>query len=473
MLTRATHVTTGSKDDRDSHDENTQCPDQLMLGECSDILSDGLEFDPDSPAATDDSMASASGCSDHCDVETQNLIEPAPVEPRRELVEEPAPVEPPKTESVEPAPAEPDHPVSSTSSDTSECRPCPEVLITRVAEPILVDSLPRIESSPQSTEASQDPAFTEEVLRSAASVLRETGEIPPDEMVLAVRGYLREKVMTAIMAQDYDEAERWKELVNRLASDELEEKRQQEDQKARLRHLEERVQATKHMLAEVHVKWNEKMVSFENEKRGKFAEMQARHEQEVAGFRQHWNEPTTLMAFTKPSTQLMLIRKQQRLSALADDFARAKELKRRGDELERQETAAAERKASASMKVMYTNLLRKHAQESQHTQMNWERQFTYLISERDGEIEKVELALQQLELKKNEAKGGKPRMTPPISRMTSGSAMRSSTARKMSELKTGTSNQKLPLAGVGCPRVKSKRAQRGTRRRGSIAGSAL
>jgi hypothetical protein len=299
-------------------------------------------------------------------------------------------------------------------------------------------------------------------------MLCDSGELPPDDMISALRAYLLNHVMGAVIAEEYDEAAYWKGLAKKLTSDEVEEKRQKEEQMVKLRTIEERMEVARQTLAEVTANWENKLAEFETEKRVKFGEMQTRHEQEIADFRQHWSEPTTLMAFTKPSTQLILIRKQQRLSALTDDFARAKELKRRGDDLEKHETAAAERKASASMKALHANLLRKHAQESQHTQMNWERQLTNLMTERDAEIEKVELRIRQLEMKQCEMRGGKSRITLTMSRMTAGSSRASSRAKRIHEFKNGALQERLPLTGVAAPRSKPARSREGKRTKVSI-----
>jgi hypothetical protein len=72
-----------------------------------------------------------------------------------------------------------------------------------------------------------------------------------------------------------------------------------------------------------------------------------------------------------------------------DNFSRATEVKRHAHDLEGQETGAVERKASASMRAIHANLWRRHAQESQNNPMNWERQFTGIVCEGHGEIEKI------------------------------------------------------------------------------------
>jgi hypothetical protein len=53
-----------------------------------------------------------------------------------------------------------------------------------------------------------------------------------------------------------------------------------------------------------------RVAEFEHEHLTKSAEVQPQHNQEIADFRQHRGEPATLMAFTKPFGQVMLLRRK-------------------------------------------------------------------------------------------------------------------------------------------------------------------
>jgi hypothetical protein len=423
--------------------EDVARTDQFGLGECSDIISDA----PDENASERSFTQSLHSESDGPDPEFIAEDNPPPNSEPEPIPDIPIPhaVPPDVTPIQEPVP--PSEPILQAMS---------EVLITTVDSPVVVDETIQ--------ESSEQPVFTEGELQRCV-ILVESGELPPDEMIPALRAYLCDRVLAAIMAQDYDEAARWKDLVNRIASDEVGEKRHQEEQRLKLCTVEERIRVTRQALAEIRAKWCEKMSAFELEKRGKLDEMQMRHEQEILKFREHWAEPSTLLAFTKPSTQLMVLRRQQRLSALADEFSRAKELKKRGDELERIETAEAERKASASMKAVHRNLLRRHVQEAEHAQMNWERQYKNLAIERDSEVEKVELSLRQLELRHTEIRTGRGRSASALIRTPTPASSATSRVRKVSEFKSGANQPKLPLNALGRQRMRVRRGHEGKRKR--------
>jgi hypothetical protein len=299
-----------------------------------------------------------------------------------------------------------------SSDPTDESSPCypdfsgrpanADILITRIGGGLRSDG---------ATSCRSEPLFTPSELSAAASALLECGAFPPDSMVPTLRAYIREQLLIAVIAQDYDTAALWKTAEQRLAMDDVEGKRQHECQRARIQAIEDRIFAMKQTASEVRERWAARMVSFENEKRAKFEEMRVKHDHEVKDFEMRWNDRNMLVAFNKPSTVLIQIRRQQRQCALVEDFIRAKELKIRGDELERVETIEAERKASAAMRLAYRNLLKKQEQEQEHTQMNWQRQFRNLETERDSEIDKIEICTRRLESQAAEMRNGKPRPT--------------------------------------------------------------
>jgi hypothetical protein len=199
------------------------------------------------------------------------------------------------------------------------------------------------------------------------------------------------------------------------------------------------------------------MEEFDSQKIARLGEMKTRHQHELGDLEAHWSDPSTLLGFSKRSTELILIRKQQRMSALASEFARAKELKRRGDELERVETAEAERKATESMRAASHNLKKRQQRELAHAQMNWQRQWQTLESERDAEIQQTELCLRQLHAKRTDCIAAKVRVVPVVSKPDTG------TAPTSPMVPTNT-------AHVRCPSQQEKLAVMGFRAHSRAAG---
>jgi hypothetical protein len=348
-----------------------------------------------------------------------------------------------------------------------------EILITTVDSPALVAQtmMPSAASDiPQIW--TPDAPYTQEDVETALKAFREAGEYPPEELIAAVRAFLRNAVMAAIIGQDYDEAATLKGMELRLSREEVDQMKHLEDQKLRVRSIEERMTAVADKLAEIRASWSERLEAFEAEKMCKLEEMRAKQEQERKEFEAHWNNPMTLLAFSKPSAQLMLIRKQQRLSALANEFMRAKDLKRRGDELERLETAEAERRASASMRTVFQHLKNRHEKELAHAQMNWQRQWQTLEAERDAEIEQTELVLRQLELRRAECMTSRLRVVPSVCRPDSGMASTSPrTRKKLAKFKNTNQQGKLAIMGFKLGGARGKRTEQPRKRRISCRGS--
>jgi hypothetical protein len=320
-----------------------------------------------------------------------------------------------------------------------------QILITTVDSPAIVDHTAEV-------------AYTEEDVEAAMCLFLETGEYPPANLFTAVRALLRNRVMAAIVREDYDEASLLKEAELKLSTDGIEERKQTEEHKLMLQSIEERIATVSQKLTETRANWLQKMEEFDSAKIARLDEMKTRHENELADLETQWSEPSTLLAFSKPSTQLMLIRKQQRLSALASEFARAKELKRRGDDLERVETAEAERKATESMKAVHRNLKKRQQKEIAHAQMNWKRQWQTLESERDAEIQPIELCLKQLDAKRADFIAAKIRVVPVVSIPNTGTATTGLRIwKKTSHGRCEVEQEKLALMGLrGRSRVARK-----------------
>jgi hypothetical protein len=415
-------------------DENPEGNRLDVLAEAEDLLSDSSPYG-DSSATFNDSL--------HSDVSDPYETPPEPLDSAPAVPIQPQPdSEPPPGMQV---------------SDPSQSGG--QILITTVDSLAIVDRAATSRSSPR------ESAYPQEAVEFAMRLFLETGEYPPEGLIPAVRALLRSHVMAAIVREDYDEAALLKEAELKLSTDWIEERKQAEEHKIKLQSVEERIATVSQKLAEVRSSWSQKMEEFENEKTARLSEMRARHEHELDDLEAHWNDSSTLLAFNKASTQLILIRKQQRMSALASEFARAKELKRRGDELERIETAEAERKATESMRAARGNLKRRQQRELAHAQMNWQRQWQTLESERDAEIQQTELCLRQLDAKSTACIAAKGRVAPVVSKPNTGTVRTSPRVRKKSsQLKDTRQQQQVALMGFRVARKEQPRRKVSCRR---------
>jgi hypothetical protein len=227
-----------------------------------------------------------------------------------------------------------------------------------------------------------------------------TGRRPASEVLPAIVAWLRGEVLTAITNRDYDEARRLKAVSGELARgprlDAV-----QTDRTVKKQFLEERVNAMQQKLTDIREQCDRKLSDAEVERSARLEEMRVRHRQELDAFEEHWREPATLYPFSKPSAHLTQM--QRDLQQCADAAAQS-DLRRRVDSLKGTETAEAERKIVAAMRTALANLRKKQQQEESHLSMYWQRTMGVMQCEQTAEIEKAELCLRQLTMRREETK---------------------------------------------------------------------
>lgn len=162
-----------------------------------------------------------------------------------------------------------------------------------------------------------------------------------------------------------------------------------------------RLQQTKERKEEVEKNWNDRINEQKKINSQKVLELTKSHEKEKTAFINEWNDPQSLVAFSKPSAKLFHLRKQQKTLALVHDFEGAKILKNEADQLEKRETSEGLRKAESSMKNQYLMLLDRQKREMQ-----------CLVDNSNTAIEKLEMfKLKELSSIENAEKVLQSRMT--------------------------------------------------------------
>ena len=355
----------------------------------------------------------------------------------------------------------------------------PKLLITSVSDPKLIETVPEKEDVAFDLDLSQatqtESGYSERQFKDAIERLMTRKRRPPDEMVSPLKAYIKKSLANAIIDQDYDSAEYLKEAEDRLNAQKVEDVNFKAEKSKRIKTVDDRISGMKERIEEIKAKWAEKIANFDREKKEKLDEIKAKHEAELDRFEEHWNESTTMMAFSKPSPQLLQIRKLQRTSALANDFQRARELKRKGDDLEKLETQQATQKATLAMQVAYKNLKEKQSKELEFTTMNWRRQLIMMQGERDSELKQANLCLKQLQLKKDECKASKVR---PLSCITPkrrepkalATPTTPRTRRQLADYRFISTQEKLTLMGFDVKDVvRGRRPATAKRRANSVA----
>lgn len=242
------------------------------------------------------------------------------------------------------------------------------------------------------------PLFTDEELEAAAKEIYETKKMPQKEMIEPLLGYIKKTVFKCIIDQDYDEAEKLKEVEKFISAKSIT-TNTKEEKKQVVKSIEDKLESAKSKILEIKREYKYKLENFEEEIATKSDELKQKHSEEITNFENTWDNQSVLMQYTKPSSQLIEIRRQQKNKALANDFQGARELKKRGDQLEKDETKRAQAKAVTAMQTAYNTLIRKQKREEEYAKQNWQRQRILIENERDHEINAAELKIKQLKAK--------------------------------------------------------------------------
>ncbi|KAK8852651.1 hypothetical protein M9Y10_017639 [Tritrichomonas musculus] len=305
----------------------------------------------------------------------------------------------------------------------------------------------------------EEKKYSDEELKKAVDEMLEQHILPPNEMHTSIQIYLKNNIYKNIMDQDYDEAERLKKAQD-ILSNGTSQSETKNEHKIIVQSIESRIETTKDKIHELKQQWTIKMQRFEEEIQSKSDELEQKQKEEVEKFEETWNSAEILLQFNKPSAQLLEIRKMQRTKALSNDFAGARELKKRGDVLEKEETRRAERKAMLSMKNAYNQLLSKQQREFEFAKQNWQRQRNLIENERDQEIHSIELTLKQLLTKLNEFKNRPKSNSKSRSLILSSSSKINTNSSALNEKKTKSKvKRELKTPATTTPRTRKQIAK--------------
>jgi hypothetical protein len=114
-------------------------------------------------------------------------------------------------------------------------------------------------------------------------------------------------------------------------------------------------------------------------------------------FQDEWDRPESKIAFSKPSSELLQVRKQQKSYALIHDFPNAKAMKQKALALERKESAEGARQFQSTLRAAYAQLIERQQREITCLMDNAEFQITNLERNKEKEILSIQNIRRSLE----------------------------------------------------------------------------
>ena len=253
--------------------------------------------------------------------------------------------------------------------------------------------------------------YTDEQLEDVVNQFKKNKTVPPFLMRNAVLDYLRRQGVQHIIAEEYDAARKIDLLVDELiqaANKDAGGFKNEEETK----NLETRFEKAQHRKTSSSQMYEERLAQLQAQEQQKIDKLLEYQEFERKQFEEDCQKPEFLQKFSKPSPQLLQVRKRQKTLALAHEFDQAKAMKSEGERLQREETLKGQERAMERIRALYEQLLTKQQRQLWCAQTNAERKLQVLKDEMTKEKEVHNYVTRRLESQLKETRSRKPTLPP-------------------------------------------------------------
>ena len=245
--------------------------------------------------------------------------------------------------------------------------------------------------------------YSEEELAAALQKYLKNGTMPPQEMRSELITYTQSLMVEAITKEEYDYAASLDNAMSQFSSsivvDRKSSNNEEEDKS-----LKARIEQTNQRGKEIAEKWAGIITSFKETENQKLDDLSKAHESEKMQFQSRWQQPESLVQFTKPSPALLQLKRQQKAFAIARKFDQAKQLKRMAEQMQKAESQRAIKRANAVMEKQYSILVEKQEKEFKCAVDLSQRKLRELEVQRDREMAANDNLKKQLTTRLNEPK---------------------------------------------------------------------
>jgi hypothetical protein len=218
--------------------------------------------------------------------------------------------------------------------------------------------------------------------------------LPPPGLVGDVQVMVKAESIKAIISEDYDYADRLDRaaaslrayvttpVVDRCTEAEAT--------------LSRRLGDARRELSEETEQWDRAIEFFREERRRERDEMLERHSAEQREYGEKWAAPGALLPFSKPSSELLKMRKMQKDLALAKRFDEARQIKRQVEAMQAVEAKAGEQRAMAAIRAGYQALQERQQKEKLCFDGHETRNALFLEQEKQRAIEPLEMRIKAI-----------------------------------------------------------------------------
>ena len=257
-----------------------------------------------------------------------------------------------------------------------------------------------------------------EELDNALKLFDKKKVLPPLPQRHEVIDYGKNLSIQAMISEEYDKASRIDAVVARLVQAcQADQGTFDTSQKAKV--IETRLSSVQTQTKQSEHDWNQKIAEFRSKEQEKIEQLIKNHEAEKSAFEADCQTPEFLFRFSKPSSKLLQLKKQQKTLAMDHDFEAAKIAKAEVDRLQAIETAEAQSRAIEAIKHNYQALLDRQAREIECAKALTERKIAEMQTSKEKELDANQKLVNQLEVRLKEAKASKKgSCLPPLGQST-------------------------------------------------------
>ncbi|OHS97238.1 hypothetical protein TRFO_36556 [Tritrichomonas foetus] len=223
---------------------------------------------------------------------------------------------------------------------------------------------------------------------------------PIEQLREPVMQLISHKKLDALIESDYDLAERYDkaaEILQKNGADVLFERAE----RIRKLTIDDRADTIVERLENVKQKYQDQIKNAKQERQKALCYAQDQHEKQNQEFRQKWQDPAFLSKFKKPSQELLQLRFIEKKLALSKYYDEAKEKKLLADKQQKIEEKKMQENIEEEMKKEFFKLKEEQYQELNKISVHYESMITSIGLQRDKEVQSIEYALRQMEIKKN------------------------------------------------------------------------
>ena len=224
------------------------------------------------------------------------------------------------------------------------------------------------------------------------------GRIPDHYQRQGFIQYLQREKINALVQNDYVKASKMQDIITKIMQ-QMSEKDNKEKRQSQYQSTEEKLEQLNRDIEEVKNELKKDLKDEEYKHKDRKRQLLAQQDHEMDDFEAHWNDEDFLkMSFARPSATLLQLKTTERQLIITKEFHRAEEVKRKCEELEKQESIEAQRNAYQEMEKAQRKIESRHRMELEVCEQHYKKNINNI--QRNHDIRMLALEARRSKLEK-------------------------------------------------------------------------